>query len=318
MSSSTDEIWRKIVEIHFSAKALYLQAEENNKDLFSFYQPISEWRHAEEHIVRSKSAELGISSHGDPPATLEYIEKSLDSALGHEYRAFFDTCDWLSTELRRQISSDLDGYKHEVINYVIPAYYSSFRPRIEEICQTIARVRSKKDIDSTGDIVSEVKEYERLVKELREIRNQINTSVPRLEEYVKAAKKIEASTILRDKICEDLKDYNHETIDAVLPEYYSKVRPRIEEICLQIARDANGKNTGENVSLEIRKYEELINELEGIRARVGVCIPSLLEHSKSVKKTRSNQFLRDFLIYAIGASVIVTAFWWFGKKFLGF
>jgi len=317
MTSSTDEKWRKIVEIHNSTKALYLLSEEITTELFAFYQPINELRNAEEHIVRSKSAELGMSSHGNAEETKNYIEGALDSALGHEYRAFFDTCDWLAMELRGQIDSDLDGYSRETINSVLPDYYPKTRLRIEEISQKIATLRGEKDIDKTGVIVNGVKSYEDIIKELHEIRKNINSNVSRFEEYVKNVKKIEAATIIKNKINEDLKEYGPETINAVLPDYYSKTSPKIEEICKKIS----GIKENPNI-IEIEEYEKLITELGAIRDEISLRVPVLVEHAKSVKRDEKRRRSQDIMIYAVWTGVIGSVgfgvVWWLGKTFLGF
>ena len=53
----------------------------------------------------------------------EYVEKNLDKALGHEYRAFFDTADWFSIQLRQKITNILSSYTSDTIHKTIPNSY---------------------------------------------------------------------------------------------------------------------------------------------------------------------------------------------------
>ena len=52
MSSTLDDLWAQIVEVHNEAKTLFLLAEELEHEQFrDFIQPINEHRHSLEHIV---------------------------------------------------------------------------------------------------------------------------------------------------------------------------------------------------------------------------------------------------------------------------
>jgi hypothetical protein len=177
-----DELWRKIVEIHNHTKVHLIYCEERGIDHNTFIQPRNELCNALEHIVRAKCNELGMGESGKVAAD-NYERDSLDKALGHEYRAFFDVCDWLSIILREEIQNALGAYTPEVIQKVIPDYYSGIRPQLDGIPLQIAEIRAKKDIK--GDVLSEVREYDVILSQIKRFRAGISAKIPALEEVKK-------------------------------------------------------------------------------------------------------------------------------------
>jgi hypothetical protein len=183
-----EELWRKIIVLHNTNKALFIWCEDNGIQLKSFLQPNNELKNAWEHVVRAKANELGIN--GSPDA--EYIKKNLDKVLGHEYRAFFDICDWLSMNLRAKIIEILGPYDNTTINAVIPDYYTEVRPKLDELCADIASLRSSKDISMTDNIQKHVEDYNEIIKKLIADITKITTCIPALEEYKKKSAVIES------------------------------------------------------------------------------------------------------------------------------
>lgn len=179
-------LWETIVVVHNTNKALFIWCEENGIHLKSFLQPNNELKNAWEHVVRAKANELGI---GPEPTNLDYIKANLDKVLGHEYRAFFDICDWLSMNLRKRVIDHLGPYDNETINAVIPRYYTEIRPKTEQLCNEIAKLRTSKDIAREDDIIKHVHDYNAIISKLIEDLTNISTSIPALEEH-KAKKRI--------------------------------------------------------------------------------------------------------------------------------
>jgi hypothetical protein len=192
-----NELWEKIVVVHNSSKALFLWCEENNIELKSFLQPNNELKNAWEHVVRAKANELAVVGKPDPI----YIENNLVSALGHEYRAFFDICDWLSIILRERLSRLLEPYDNKTISNVIPIYYTQIRPQFERLNTDIAKLRGNKNIAQKDDIINHVTEYNAIMEKLIDWITSISESVPALEDY----KKREEAADTRAKIWDLLK-----------------------------------------------------------------------------------------------------------------
>lgn len=172
-----EELWKKIVIVHNSGKAYFLWCEENGVQLKSFLQPNNEFKNAWEHFTRGKAIELGLKTTDNP----NYMDECLGAILSHEYRAFFDVCDWLSMTLRDKIISQLAPYDHETITAVIPEYYTKIRPNLDQACNEIAKLRGCKDV-AQADILGHVDKYDAILKDLIKDVQQVETFVPTLEE----------------------------------------------------------------------------------------------------------------------------------------
>ena len=183
-----EELWKKIIVLHNTNKALFIWCEDNGVQLKSFLQPNNELKNAWEHVVRAKANELGVTGAPNP----EYIKRNLDKVLGHEYRAFFDICDWLSMNLRARLINLLAPYDNAAINAVIPDYYTDVRPKLDQICNEIAKLRSSKDIALTDDIQKHVEDYNGIINKLISDVTKISTAIPALEEFKQKNTKVES------------------------------------------------------------------------------------------------------------------------------
>jgi hypothetical protein len=184
-----EELWTKIVTVHNYSKAYFIWCEENGVCLKSFLQPNNELKNAWEHTVRAKANELGISIDPQTPNTpnANYQESSLNDALKHEYRAFFDICDWLSWTLRNKVQKDLAPYDHEVISEVIPDYFTDIRPKLDKASDEIAKIRATKDAEAR-DILIHVEKYHAILDILIADVERISNSIGALVEYKKKRK----------------------------------------------------------------------------------------------------------------------------------
>ena len=185
-----EQKWCRLIEIHNHAKALFLYAEEIDREFKDFLQPALELKHALEHIIRAKAAALGVSKEPDVAAE-EYAAHSYDKAIGHEYRAFFDAADWVSVRLREIITDRLKPFSQECISAVLPDYYKQLRPQVEKICREIARIRGDKDIAKGNNVLDEVCEYQETINEPIKIREKIDCALPGLLEWKAKGKRRE-------------------------------------------------------------------------------------------------------------------------------
>ncbi|MCX6930783.1 MAG: hypothetical protein NT154_47410 [Verrucomicrobia bacterium] len=177
-----EEVWKKIVVVHNTNKSLFIWCEENGVELRTFLQPHNELKNAYEHLVRAKANELGLA--GGPPDA-SYISANLEKVLAHEYRAFYDICDWVSMTLRKQMIDLLGPYDNETINTVVPNYYSDLRPKLDKLCTDIGNLRSSKDIALGHVIHDHVTAYTKIIDTLIESLSKITSSIPALEEHKK-------------------------------------------------------------------------------------------------------------------------------------
>jgi len=173
--------WEQIVQLQQYTKELILLAEEYEFEWRTFLQPVLEQRSALDHVCRAASLQINDGSKQKPD--LKRAKINLDKAVGHLYRAFFDTADWISAILREKIISELQGYDTDTIGKVIPDYYQKIRPDIEQISQEISRLRNQKDISSSRTIIQEVNEYNDKIHDLLNHYMNIITKKGFLEEF---------------------------------------------------------------------------------------------------------------------------------------
>lgn len=212
-NEKVEKTWKQIITLQQYVKNRLLIAEELDPKNKTWLQPLLEQRNALDHIVQCQAAVFGMkvfdmkvvaesplkeavaeaSSPADAgeaaavfqrAAKADYCSKNLNKALAHLYRSYFDVADWISIIIREQISETLNPYSNESIKAALPKYYSSFRPRIEEIRLDIAEIRGKKDIGGPN-LISEVDEYEKQLDELTDIDRAVICAVPALQDHRK-------------------------------------------------------------------------------------------------------------------------------------
>lgn len=175
------EFWNDFSYIQQATKRIYIMVEEYSEDLTFFIQPIREQRDALEHIVRALSVYYDPSS--DITSEIEkQIQKNLSSAIGHVFRAFFDSADVLSVELRHEISQKLKKYSHKKITKVWPEYENN-RKILMSLKDDFVNLRLSKDISqSNEELKSKVDFYNERLCQLLEIYKDFKLNVePKLK-----------------------------------------------------------------------------------------------------------------------------------------
>lgn len=135
--------WEALYRLHSRTKHYLLVAEELSEEGDVFLQPLKEHRDAYDHIIRACGAEFCKEFKTEDEKTA-YILKNMDKAYGHEYRAFYDTADWLSFICRRYIRTILRNQKEKNLREF--AEYKSIKKLINEVPLQIAKLREGKDI----------------------------------------------------------------------------------------------------------------------------------------------------------------------------
>jgi len=170
-------IWSKIVLVYKYTKEYTLKAEELNIDKNAFLPSFSELRSAFDHVARTKNRELECKTLSEEDE--KYINDNLEKALGHVYRAFFDTADWLATVLKSKTTEIINRYSSNTVRKVIPGYYSETEPKFEEWSLKIAGYRNNKDISSI--VIGEIEQYSSIVEQLLEFYIGLQKCIPSLE-----------------------------------------------------------------------------------------------------------------------------------------
>ena len=113
----------------------------------------------------------------------------------------------------------------------------------------------------------------------------------------------------RNKIINVLQDYSVDEIKEALPNYYSEIRPRLEQFSEEIAllRTERRFNSSQEEEDAITKYPDVVRELQGYYKTVMGAVPSLIEirqkNDKQNEKKRKNDLFVQWII-PIGAVVI--------------
>ena len=143
-------------ELHILTKHYLLLAEELSEDGISFLQPLKEHRDAYDHFMRIFALpHRNEQEFGKNFDVVKYIEENVSKAYGHEYRAFFDTADWLTFICRKYIRQALSY--HSIKKRYENDYkdYNDIKSIINDIPYKIAKYREQKDI-SDNNVIKEV------------------------------------------------------------------------------------------------------------------------------------------------------------------
>lgn len=177
MSSTQKEYLEKIGQVHILTKHYLLLAEELSEDGVSFLQPLKEHRDAYDHLMRIFSLHLRKEHLESNFNASKYIEDNLKKAYGHEYRAFFDTADWLTYICRKFIRSSLslNGKRTQYIDAYGKDDFEKVKAFINSVSKSIASFREKKDISDSINVLEEVKEYQKTLDQLIEIFDKVQS-----------------------------------------------------------------------------------------------------------------------------------------------
>lgn len=175
MNNKNHEInWEEIFSLYNTIKWLYALCEETDTELNTNLQPFNEFRAALDHLMRIVAIE-NLDEYKEKDAKDE--AKKLRS---HLRRAFFDICDMLAINYRNKIIDVLCEYTVDEIQNALPCYYSQIRPRVEEISERIASLRTEKRFNGDKKEEVAIDEYPEIIKELQGYYKTINSAVPSL------------------------------------------------------------------------------------------------------------------------------------------
>lgn len=162
--------WDNICKIYFLTKHYLLLCEEYSDEFDTFLQPVKEHRDAFDHIARVYGYEMLDRKVVDID---EYRNGNMRKAVGHTYRAFFDTADWLSYICRKQIRELLSNYKKDEIIAKCPEY-EEIKKLLTEIPEQISHIRENKDLsDKESELIQEVDKYRKLLDRIIDARKKI-------------------------------------------------------------------------------------------------------------------------------------------------
>lgn len=163
--------WESICQIYFLTKHYLLLAEELSDGFDTFLQPLKEHRDAFDHVARVYGHKFLQNEIKDVEA---YCTANMSKAVGHTYRAFFDTADWLSYICRQKIRLLLQGKEYDDIVKRYPQY-DELKGILLNVPQAIANIRTSKDVnDDSKELVKEVNEYKVILDNLLEAYSELS------------------------------------------------------------------------------------------------------------------------------------------------
>ena len=153
--------FEEIINLYNTIKKLYALCEETDPELNTNLQPLNEFRASLDHLMRIFAIE-----HLD-----EYKEKNIQDEIQKLFnnlkRAFFDISDMLAVNYRNKIYAILKKYDIYEIQTALPTYYSKIRPKIEEISNEIATLRTEKRFGPSDSHLCTVDTYYKIIEELQ-------------------------------------------------------------------------------------------------------------------------------------------------------
>ena len=166
------KIIKKLYNLHQETKRYLLTAEEVSEDGVALIQPLKEHRDAYDHIIR-----IFASTAKKIPQDCNYynyVKGNLEKAYGHEYRAFFDTADWLSYNLRRSLRERINRIPYQKRKDMIPDYPETIK-LLNQYPFKFSELRKDKDIVDASNSDNTVDEYKIILDTLIELYKQIES-----------------------------------------------------------------------------------------------------------------------------------------------
>ena len=163
-----NELKQNLLFVYNEVKNLFIEAEELFPEMRFFAAPTLEHRDALEHVMRYMKMTCEDKLSYD-------AVKQLDSALGHEARAYFDTADYVSILVRDEIRKSLQRISIRKIkkNW---QNYSEIKSEMITISENIAEIRKHK----IGN-VKLVKEYKNYIQNVVDVyKNFVKVIEPQL------------------------------------------------------------------------------------------------------------------------------------------
>lgn len=152
-------------------------AENFDKERKMYVAPINQLRSALDHIFKAvNSAENEIQS-----------EYELKEAKEHLDRAGYDALELLAASLGNAIVEKVAQYDTKALTAVFPTYFTEIKPKITDIKNCVATLRTDKKIDSEKSFSA----YFDQITELIDIDKKVDTMIPSLEEFKQKERKSE-------------------------------------------------------------------------------------------------------------------------------
>lgn len=166
----------KISTIHMYTKHYLLVAEELSEDSVAFLQPLKEHRDAYDHLMRVFYVPYNETLIGGSRENLEsYVKDNIQKAVGHEYRSFYDTADWLTFICRKWVREQLGyrGIRSRYENKYGKEDLQTAKDFINGLPFQIAEYRDGKDVGKRDAALKGIENYKETLEKLIELYRKI-------------------------------------------------------------------------------------------------------------------------------------------------
>ena len=116
---------------------------------------------------------------------------------------------------------------------------------------------------------------------------------------------------IREKVQDLLSGYSAECIKEVIPDYYSRMRPGIEQACEAIAEIRGEKDIsrGNEALVEVERYKKEIDDLLKTHKHLLTCVPALEDYSSRTRVSRRAAWFWGLVAVIITAAIGVLLGW---------
>lgn len=108
-----------------------------------------------------------------------------------------------------------------------------------------------------------------------------------------------STIILRDKINQELSGFSSSTIQAAIPNYYSELRPSIEEITNEIIHQRNDKDIAKPSPELFDQYFKNVVKLNQISKDILKAKPSMIELANKRRSEERKDWIKQIIIGSI-------------------
>lgn len=166
---------RNLYDLYDKVRQAIILVENFDKDRNMYIAPINQLRSALDHIFKAVS-------FAEDKARSEY---ELKEAKEHLDRAGYDALELLAAYLGIAIIEKVAQYDNNTLTTVFPAYFTVIKPKITDIKNRVAILRSEKKINSEISFST----YFDQITELIELDKNVDVMIPSLEDFKQRDKK---------------------------------------------------------------------------------------------------------------------------------
>jgi len=174
--------FKEIAILYKEIKKIVLLAENINEKDEVILSSINEMRNAFDHLMRC------YNENSNP-------QQEIYKAKGHLFRAGYDAYELIALETIKTIKQNLKNYSPTTILQVFPNYYNEIVILIDRFEKELTKIRGNKKIDynfydenneiDTQKIEKAFSDYEKVVEELLNLKDEIIQKIPALEKAKK-------------------------------------------------------------------------------------------------------------------------------------